>query len=122
MEMKATPVAWTCEHDTRLRVSAGEDLAVIRSQVEQGIARLWECTHNGQPEAWVVTRIDGADEGAPELVIVLGEGKGFFNYMPLFVQWARSKGLEIRTHVKRRGLIRMWSRLGVELDHYVLKG
>ena len=42
MEMKATPVAWTCEHDDRLRDSAGEDLAVIRSQVEQGIAQLWE--------------------------------------------------------------------------------
>lgn len=117
MRIEAVPVGWTDDMDDRLRVSAGADLATIKQEVRQGIGQLWECRKNDRPEAWVVTRKD--DDA---WVIVLGEGRGFFDYMPLFVDHARERGLSLRTHVKRRGLIRMWERLGLHLDHYVLRG
>ena len=117
MKVEAVPVDWKPETDDRLRVSAGGDLDEIRQEVQQGIAQLWECRKDDQPKAWVVTRKD------PDAwVIVLGEGAGFFDFMPLFVSHAREAGVSLRTHVKRRGLIRMWERLGLHLDHYVLRG
>jgi hypothetical protein len=122
VKVEAVPVGWTDEMDDRLRVSAGDDLEIIRREVRTGIAQLWQCEKDGRPEAWVVTRVDGTEQDGYEWVIVLGEGRGFFDYMPLFVSHARDKGLPIRTHVKRRGLIRMWERLGLHLDHYVLRG
>lgn len=122
MKLEARPVGWTDDMDDRLRVSAGDDLQEVKTQVRRNLATLWQCEKNGQPEAWVVTRVDGIEASGREFVIVLGEGKGFFDYMPLFVNHARGQNLKIRTHVQRRGLIRMWSRLGLELDHYVLKG
>lgn len=117
MDLSARPVNWRIEHDDRLRISAGEDLADIRREVEQGVSVLWECQSEGQPQAYVVTRLEGL-----EWVIVLGEGRGFFDFMPLFVRHARGRGWRLRTHVQRRGLVRMWNRLGLTLDHYVLKG
>lgn len=110
-------MAWSDAINDRVRVSAGADLATIRQEVRQGLAQLWECRKDDQPTAWVVTRKD------PDAwVIVLGEGAGFFDFMPLFVSHARAQGWPLRTHVKRRGLIRMWQRLGLHLDHYVLRG
>lgn len=102
--------------DAERALSFDSDLGVIKQEVLENIAELWRC-ELGEYHAWVVTRIDDQT-----LVIVSGQGKGFFQFMPHFVVYARSHGLGIRTHVTRPGLIRMWSRLGVTFDHYVLQG
>lgn len=115
-------VSWSDDKDAFLRISAGDDLELIKNQVNSRRAQLWECSKAGSVEAYVVTRLDGATRDSLEFVIVLGEGKGFFDYMPCFVEYAKKHKLPIRTHVKRKGLIRMWSRLGLELDEYVLRG
>lgn len=112
-------IPWQPQHDKLLAVSAGADLEMIREQVQQGTAQLWQCTA-GPKRAFVVTRIDRVGDGL-ELCLVLGEGSGFKEFAPIFVTVAKRKGYGFRTHVKRRGLIRMWSRFGVDVDEYVLR-
>lgn len=97
-------------------VSAGSDMAIIREQVKAGIAQLWRVTGEGV-DAYVVTRIDD-----DEWVIVCGEGCGFKKMAPYFIAVARAKGLTIRTHTKRKGIIRMWRQFGLTVDEYVLRG
>jgi hypothetical protein len=120
VKLEASIIEWRDEHDSQLVVSAGDDLALLKQQAKRGQATLWQCSKDGEPEALVLTRLDGQEN--PEFVIVLGEGRGFFDYMPLFVHYAKKNKWPIRTHVKRKGLLRMWSRLGLELDEYVLRG
>ncbi len=112
-----TRVPWENSHDDLLRISAGDDLEIIKRQVQDGIAQLWECRAI-KCCGYVVTRID---EG-PELCIVLGEGVNLMVFAPFFVDYAKRRKMKIRTHVKRRGLIRMWGKFGLELDEYVLRG
>lgn len=110
-------VPWTNDIDDKLRVAARGDLEIIKNQVQSGVAQLWHC-QSEKHDAYVVTRIDPG----PELVIVAGEGSGFMAFVPDFVAVARRSNATIRTHVQRRGLIRMWARFGLKLDEYVLRG
>jgi len=110
-------VPWTDDIDDKLAVSAKGDLEIIKHQVKTGVAQLWQCEH-GQYGGYVVTRIDPG----PELCLVLGEGSGFEIFAPHFLAVARRSGIPFRTHVTRKGLIRLWSRLGVTIDEYVLRG
>lgn len=112
---------WRREHDAKLAVAAGDDLAIIRDQVHRGIAQLWKCSINSETWGYVVTRIEGP-KGDQDFVIVLGEGKGFSEFMPHFVEYGRRHNMRIRTHVKRKGLLKMWARLGVTFNEYVLTG
>lgn len=108
---------WSGEAEAGLQVSAGADMALIRAEVQSGVSKLWRC--EGEGAAWVVTR---HEPEVNELVMVLGEGSGFHEFAPLFVEQARKHGLTVRAHVKRRGMVRMWQRYGVGLDEYVLRG
>lgn len=110
-------IPWQPGIDEKLRVSARGDLEIIKSQVNNGVAQLWHCLSETN-EMLVVTRIDPG----PELVIVLGEGSGLFEFAPSFLNIARKANIPVRTHIKRKGLIRMWSRLGLTIDEYVLRG
>tara|TARA_B100000446_G_scaffold185938_3_gene211050 strand:+ start:6465 stop:6809 length:345 start_codon:yes stop_codon:yes gene_type:complete len=110
------PVKWEFFHDQLLAVSAGDDLEEIREEVKAGLAVLWRC-ESSEKGGFVVTRIDG-----DEFVVVLGEGSGAHEFLPHFVQFARSRKLKIRTHVTRKGMIRVWKRYGVFLSEYVLRG
>lgn len=114
--MRVQPVAWEQWHDDKLRRSAGDDLDIIRHQVKSGVATLWECD-GATGGGYAVTRHDPG-----ELVVVLGEGKGCKEFIPFFISLARQQGLIIRTHVTRPGLIKIWSRFGVTVDEYVLRG
>ena len=122
MEEKAliVNIPWTNDIDENLMVSAGNDLAQIRNQVEQNIAQLWHCSFK-QFGGYIVTRIDKTSSGL-ELCLVLGEGTGFEYFAPEFVNFARRKNIGFRTHIKRKGLIRMWQKLGITVDEYILRG
>ena len=110
-------IRWCKEAEDGLRVAARTDLNIIKSEVENGIARLWQCSSESS-EAFIVTRVD--DE--TEVCIVAGEGSGFAEFIPDFVKWWRSKGYSIRVHVKRPGLMKMFERVGITFDEYVLRG
>ena len=109
-------VDWSEVAERGLAVSAGNDMAAIRHEVKQGIAVLWRVDGDGV-DGYVVTRVEPG-----ELVIVCGEGKGFHHIVPFFLTLARRSNLTVRTHIKRRGLLKMWARHGVTLDEYVLRG
>lgn len=109
-------IQWHDDHDKLLSVSAGNDLEIVKKQVKSGVAQLWECVSD-KNYGLVVTRIDTGNEWC----IVLGEGSGFFEFVPFFLSVAEKKGLTIRTHVKRKGLIKMWSKVGLSLSEYVLR-
>lgn len=113
-------ISWNDEAEAGLKVSAGADMAIIRAQVENGIAQLWRYSA-ADGGGYIVTRVDQQGKG-PELVIVLGEGRGLHDVVPQFIEAAQSLNIKsIRTHVKRQGLIRMYARHGFEVDEYVLR-
>lgn len=115
-EKQITRAAWNAEAAQVLAPAMGKDAELIRNEVEAGVSMLWRC-RSGGAAAWVVTRDEGED-----FVIVAGAGSGFRIFAPEFVAAAHRKGRVIRTHVTRPGLIRLWQRLGVTFDHYVLRG
>jgi hypothetical protein len=117
METEIVSIPWTDDIDDKVAVACDGDLEIIKRQVKSGIAQLWRC-RSVKHFGYVVTRIDPG----PELVMVVGEGSGFMEFAPEFVKVARRSGAKIRTHVTRKGMIRLWSRLGVELDEYILRG
>ena len=113
-------IAWSDTAEDGLIVSAGEDMAIIKNQVLNGVAQLWEHNLNGT-HGFIVTRLDVEGLGT-ELVLVLGEGSGLNEAVPLFKQVAIDLGIKsIRVHVKRKGLIRMFARHAFEIDTYVLR-
>jgi hypothetical protein len=114
--MRIRRVDWSEQAEKGLRVSAGEDMDFIRREVQAGIAILWRC-ESPTNSAYAVTRCEPG-----EVVIVCGEGSGLKEFGPYFIAAAKSKGLGIRTHVKRRGLIRIWRGMGLELGEYILRG
>ena len=112
-------VTWSEDAERGLVKSAGDDLDIIKHQVINKQAQLWEC-RNDKNHAYIVTRVEETGTGN-ELVLVLGEGSGFMDFAPAFVEAAKNKGMTIRTHVKRPGMIRLWSRLGLTINEYVLR-
>jgi hypothetical protein len=113
--------AWNAEAERDLARSAGRDMAVIRRQVQADVAMLWEC-ESDRNHAWCVTRLD-ADEAGAEWVIVLFEGSGLHEFVPLFVEAADSRGLPLRAHLnaRRPGLKRMAARYGFEVTELVVR-
>ncbi len=117
MSVAIREVRWSADAEDGLRVAAGDDLDIIKGEVVAGISRLWKCSSESS-EAFIVTRIDDKTE----VCIVAGEGAGFAEFIPAFVGWWREQGYSIRVHVQRKGLIRLFERVGIQFDHYVLKG
>jgi len=116
-QVNIVSISWNSEMDNVLNVAARGDLEIIRDQVQRGVAMLWKC-HSEKSEGYVVTRLDPG----PEFVIVAAAGSGFFEFAPEFLKIARQQGVTVRTHVQRKGLIRMWNRLGLNVDEYILRG
>lgn len=112
----AEKVPWSAEVEQGIKISAGKDIDDIRSEVIGGLSTVWKVTGEGVA-GFVVLRVDGS-----ELVIVCGEGQGAKFVIPWIMETARQHNLTVRTHVKRRGLVRMWQRYGLCLDEYVLRG
>ena len=117
MSVSIREIDWSDDAEKGLVVAAGDDMEIIRSEVQAGISTLWKCD-SVSGGGYLVTRLEHEDE----MCIVAGEGKGFFEFMPFFIKWCKQKGYSIRTHVKRRGLVRMWESLGITFDEYVLRG
>ncbi len=117
MPISIREIEWGEAAEQGLKVAAGDDMEIIKAEVLGGISKLWKCDSESSA-AYMVTRLDDKTE----LCIVAGEGQGFFEFMPVFVQWCRQKGYSVRTHVKRKGLVKMWARLGITFDEYVLRG
>lgn len=115
--VKITRIQWSDYVADKLKVSAGDDLDEVRNQVITGVADLWHCTSR-TGALYAVTRLDPG----LEWVLMCGEGTGFGQFAPHFVKFARDNGLKLRTHVKRKGMIKLWAKYGLTIDEYVLRG
>jgi len=115
-----TARSWTPEISDFIRVSAGRDLAFISEQVRSGVAQLWRC-ESSTGSGHVVTRVEQVSTG-DELVIVCGEGTGAAEFGIQFFQEAKRQGMSVRTHVKRKGLVKIWENLGMSVDQIIMRG
>lgn len=120
-EEKATikSIPWGDEHDLLLKIAAGcrKDLEIVRRQVKNGIAILWECKQ-GKYSAHIVTRLEEGDE----LCVVFFEGSGLNIFGPMILKSAHNQGLSVRAHVKRKGMVRMLEKIGLKQSETVLRG
>lgn len=113
-------IPWGKEAETGLLKSAGSDLELIKNQVIENQAQLWQI-NTKETNGYLVTRIDVEGIGKV-FVFVLGEGRGIVEVIPSFLESAKKLGIKhFRTHVQRKGLIKMWQKFGLEIDHYVLR-
>ena len=112
-------IDWCDECEKGFLVSAGEDLAQIAWECRNGISQVWKMS--GEAEALIVTRLE-KNIDFDELVIVLGEGEGFKYVIPFFFELKESLGAKyIRTHVTRKGLIRLYEREGFVQSEVVMR-
>lgn len=113
-------IPWSKEAETGLLKSAGTDLELIKNQVINKTAQLWKIDTK-TAKGYLVTRIDCEGIGKV-FVFVLGEGRQLGEVIPHFITSAQNHGIKhFRTHVQRKGLIRMWQKFGLTIDHYVLR-
>lgn len=113
-------IPWSKEAEAGLKISADSDLELIKNQIIDNQAQLWKINTKAA-KGYLVTRIDIEGIGRV-FVFVLGEGVGLGEVIPQFIESAKNLGIKhFRTHVKRKGLIRMWQKYGLTLDHYVLR-
>jgi hypothetical protein len=98
----------------------GLGIVDIQREVEEGISQLWHCTDPDGSGGYVVTRLEQRPSGR-EWVLVAGVGRGFHKFAPLFVNAAEEAGVQVRAHVHRRGMVRMYDRIGFEVSEYVLR-
>lgn len=114
MRLVAEP--WNDSAEKALEVSAGPDMAMIRAEVQQGMAGLYRCEDGGQLDGRVVLRLEGT-----ELVIVLGEGRGAKKWAGVIEQYARHLGATtLRTHIQRKGLKRIYEGIGWQQREIVM--
>lgn len=96
------------------------DLVLWRQQIGRGLVQLWRVT--GEADGWLLTRVDAAEGGPDELVLVGGAGR---NARPV-IRWAehlaQAHGIQrLRTHVIRPGLARIYQAQGWHLAEYVMR-
>lgn len=111
-------VTWSAAASKMLKRAAGEDLEGIAEEVRQGISRLWWCK-SPTSMGYIVTRLE-KNHGRDELVLVLGEGRGFNEVVEYLLKIVEERGLSFRVHVKRRALVKMFEKYNVNIGEYVL--
>jgi hypothetical protein len=116
---KVIEIKWSEKATENLKISAGDDLEIIKEQVKSKTAQLWFCQNQTQ-QAYVVTRIEKEITGS-EMVIVCFEGSGLKSFLSEFIQKAIELNMTIRAHVKRKGLLKIGSELGFNSTEYVLR-
>lgn len=92
----------------------------VKREVEEGISQLWHCTDADGSGGYVVTRLERRPSGV-EWVLLAGVGRGFHKFAPLFVNAAAEAGVQVRAHVSRPGMVRMYDRIGFRVSEYVLR-
>lgn len=99
----------------------GLGIVDIQHEVEQGISQLWHCIDPADGSGgYVVTRLEQRPSGR-EWVLVAGVGRGFHKFVQIFIAAAAEAGVSIRAHVHRRGMVRMYDRVGFQVSEYVLR-
>ena len=92
----------------------------VKREVQEGVSQLWHCADADGSNGYVVTRLEQRPSGV-EWVFVAGVGRGFYKFIAVFIKAALEAGVPIRAHVNRRGMVRMYDRIGFRVSEYVLR-
>jgi hypothetical protein len=113
---------WSDFAERELRRVAGLDLPDIRREVLAGVSQLWHCNNvDGRGcYGYVVTRLERRGDGL-EWVWLACAGKGFGAVVELFLQAAKAADLPIRVYINRKGMQRMYERLGFEVSETIMR-
>ncbi len=103
---------WIDNATAGLHTSLRGDLQVLKVQVKQGLAQLWEIeTQCGQ--SWMISRSELLPDGQKELVICCYAGCDIKAVTAFIVDSATAQGFaSIRYHTQRQGLNRLLSPYG----------
>ncbi|WP_342632493.1 hypothetical protein [Marinobacter alkaliphilus] len=121
MAVNAEIVAWNRQAAEALALARATpaDLDEWRQEVAEGLAQLWQIT--GESTGYLLTRVEQDRAGRRELVLVAGAG----NNARAVIAWAGDladrHGLDMRTHIERRGLERLYQRAGWHRSEIVMR-
>lgn len=111
---------WSDFAERELRRVAGLDLPDVREEVVAGISQLWHCHDENGRNGYVVTRLErrGADR---EWVWLACAGKGYHAFVGMFLEAAQARHLPIRVYINRRGMQRVYEKLGFEVSETIMR-
>lgn len=94
-------------------------MQLIKDEIESGDSVAF-CLSGIDFDIKLVLRVEEFN-GENELVLVLGAGYGMIDAVDDFLHFAKLNNCKtIRTHVKRRGLIKLWESLGFQIQETVM--
>lgn len=111
---------WNDFAERALERVEGLGIVDVKREVVEGVSQLWHCTDADGSNGYVVTRLEQRESGR-EWVWLAGVGRGFYKFVPFFLEAARQAGVPIRAHVNRPGMVRMYDRIGFRVSEYVLR-
>jgi len=111
---------WSDFAERELQRIAGLDLPDIRREVVAGISQLWHCRDAHGNGGYVVTRLERRGDSL-EWVWLAGAGKGFHQFVGLFLEAAREAALPIRVYIDRKGMRRIYERLGFHVSETIMR-
>jgi len=106
-----------------LTLPARGDIDLILNEIQSGVCQLWQ--GNAESSGYVVTRIE-KHKDKMEFVLVLGVGQNMRPIVEYLCKFVDKMGMSFRTHVTRRGLIRIYQRYGFKVveirgEEFILK-
>ncbi len=111
---------WSDFAEHELRRVAGLDLPDIRREVVEGVSQLWHCHDAAGHRGYVVTRVESRGTGR-EWVWLACAGRGFHQYVGVFLEVAQANRLPIRVYINRKGMQRVYERLGFEVSETIMR-
>ena len=111
---------WSDFAERELRRVAGLDLPDIRAEVVAGVSQLWHCHDADGHNGYVVTRLERRGDGK-EWVWLACAGKGYHAFVGMFLTAAQEAGLPVRVYINRRGMQRVYERLGFEVSETIMR-
>lgn len=112
---------WSDFAERELRRVAGLDLSDIRREVVAGVSQLWHCHDTDGHRGYVVTRVELRASSGREWVWLACAGKGYHAYVGVFLEVAQANNLPIRVYVNRKGMQRVYERLGFEVSETIMR-
>jgi hypothetical protein len=112
--------AWSDFAERALVRVEGLGIVDVKREVEEGVSQLWHCIGSDGRGGYVVTRLERRPSGL-EWVLVAGVGRGFYEFAQVFIDVARQAGVQVRAHVNRPGMVRMYQRIGFGVSEYVMR-
>lgn len=111
---------WSDFAERELRRVVGLDLPDVRREVEAGVSQLWHCHDSRGHGGYVVTRVERRGEGR-EWVWLACAGKGYHEFVGMFLEAAQAADLPVRVYINRKGMQRVYERLGFEISETIMR-